>query len=65
MTLDDCLQAALAEARRLVEQGYWIRIHTYQASILLDYGVIHSDGELECSLATKLYLIGEGNGDYS
>lgn len=56
MTLDECLQQALADARKLVEKGYWIKIQTYRVSVLLDYGVIHSDSLLECSLATKLYI---------
>lgn len=63
MTLDECLQAALADARRLVEKGYWIRIHTYQVSVLLDYGVIHSDGQQECSLETKLYIAETAHAD--
>lgn len=65
MSIDECLQAALTDARKLVEKGFWIRIHTYQASVILDYGVIHSDGELECSLVTKLYIVGEKNADHS
>lgn len=56
MTLDECLQAALADARKLVEKGYWIKIQTYSVTVILDYGVIHDDGTIECSLVTKLYI---------
>lgn len=55
MTLDECLQQALADARKLVEKGYWIKIQTYRVSVLLDYGVIHAE-MFEASLETKLYI---------
>lgn len=56
MNLKQCVQQALIDAHELVEKGYWIRIETYSVSVLLHYGIIHSDGELECSLRTKLYI---------
>lgn len=56
MSLDECLQAALADARKLVAKGYWTKIQTFKVSVLLDYGVIHSNGVYECSLKTKLYI---------
>lgn len=57
MNLDECLQHAMTDARHLVDKGYWVKIQTYKASILLDFGVIHTDGSLECSLITKLYIV--------
>lgn len=65
MTLDECLQAALAEARQLVEKGYWIKIQTYSVTVILDHGVIHSDGSLECSLVTKLYIAETAHANHS
>lgn len=53
----ELLQKALADATTLVENGYWVKIQTYRASIILDYGVIHDDGTLECTLSTKLYIL--------
>lgn len=57
MNLDECLQRAMTDARNLVDKGYWVKIQTYKASILLDFGVIHDDNSLECSLITKLYIV--------
>lgn len=64
MTLDECLQAALDDARQLVEKGYWIRIQTYRASVLLDYGVIHAE-MFESSLETKLYIAETAHASHS
>jgi len=56
MTLNECLRKALQDAHNLVEGGYWIKIESFSSNVILHYGVIHDNGELECALASKVYI---------
>lgn len=56
MNLNDCLIQALHKAHALVDQGYWVRIETFERNVTLDYGVIHSNGQLECTLQSLIYI---------
>jgi len=56
MNLKDALHKALQDAEELVENGYWVNIDATSRSVILSYGVIHSNGELESKLSSKLYI---------
>lgn len=56
MTLNECLRKALADAHKLVDQGYWIHLETHKSNVVLEFGVIHDNGELECKLMSKIYI---------
>lgn len=56
MNLTDALHKALKDAEELVENGYWVNIDATSRSVILSYGVIHSNGELETALSSKLYI---------
>lgn len=50
-------KVAMEHCESLVSDTQWAQVRVEPGNILVDYGVIHSNGEFERAIATRAYYI--------
>ena len=54
------LQAALEVWHEMNTDKQWARLEVSDYMVIIDYGAIHSNGEFECEIGSKLFVAKEG-----